>query len=78
MFERFTKAKSLESAQKIALSLLSEKGEANAQSIAAKFVEQFQLLDKPDDGRECFRSDLSAKWDAHELPIADAIHTWLP
>ena len=48
MFERFTKAKSLESAQKIALSLLSEKGEANAQSIAAKFVEQFQLLDKPD------------------------------
>jgi len=30
MFERFTKAKSLESAQKIALSLLSEKGEANA------------------------------------------------
>ncbi len=48
MFERFAKAKSLESAQKIALSLLSEKGEANAQSIAAKFVEQFQLLDKPD------------------------------
>jgi len=43
MFERFTKAKSLESAQKIALSLLSEKGEANAQSIATKFVEQFQL-----------------------------------
>jgi malonyl-CoA decarboxylase len=28
--------------------LLSEKGEANAQSIATKFVEQFQLLDKPD------------------------------
>lgn len=48
MFERFTKARSLETAQKTALNLLSEKGEANARSIASKFLEQFKLLDKAD------------------------------
>ncbi|MEY3887171.1 MAG: hypothetical protein RL650_1263 [Pseudomonadota bacterium] len=48
MFERFTKVRSLEAVQKSALNLLSEKGEANARSIASKFVEQFKLLDKPD------------------------------
>jgi malonyl-CoA decarboxylase len=46
MFERFTKAKALETAQRTALKLLSEKGEANARSIASKFIEQFKLLDK--------------------------------
>ncbi len=48
MFERFTKVRSLEAVQKSALNLLSEKGEANARSIASKFVEQFKLLDKTD------------------------------
>jgi malonyl-CoA decarboxylase len=48
MFERFTKVKSLEAAQKSALNLLSEKGEANARSIASKFIDQFKLLDKTD------------------------------
>jgi len=48
MFERFTKVKALETAQRTALKLLSERGEANARSIAAKFVEQFKLLDKPE------------------------------
>lgn len=46
MFERFTKAKALETTQRTALNLLSERGEANARSIASKFVEQFKLLDK--------------------------------
>lgn len=46
MFERFTKAKALETTQRTALKLLSEKGEANARSIASKFIEQFKLLDK--------------------------------
>ena len=48
MFERFTKVKSLEATQKSALNLLSEKGEANARSIASKFIDQFKLLDKTD------------------------------
>lgn len=48
MFERFTKVRSLEAVQKSALNLLSEKGEANARSIASKFVEQFKLLDNTD------------------------------
>ena len=46
MFERFTKASALESAQKTALSLLSERGEANARGVAGKLVNQFKLLDK--------------------------------
>ncbi len=48
MFDRFTKERALETAQKTALKLLSEKGENNARSIASKFVEQFKLLDKSD------------------------------
>lgn len=46
MFERFTKVKALETIQRTALKLLSERGEANARSIASKFVEQFKLLNK--------------------------------
>ena len=46
MFERFAQSSALENAQKTALSLLSQKGEANARSIASKFVSQFKLLDK--------------------------------
>jgi len=46
MFERFTKGRALETAQKTAFNLLSEKGEANARGIASKFVEQFKILDK--------------------------------
>ena len=46
MFERFTKAKALETTQRTALNLLSERGEANARSIASKFVAQFKLLNK--------------------------------
>jgi malonyl-CoA decarboxylase len=46
VFERFTKASALESAQKTALSLLTERGEANARGVASKLVNQFKLLDK--------------------------------
>ena len=46
MFERFTKPRALETVQRTAIKLLSEKGEANARGIASKFVEQFKLLDK--------------------------------
>ena len=46
MFEKFAKSSALENAQKTALSLLSQKGEANARSIASKFISQFKLLDK--------------------------------
>lgn len=46
MFERFMKARSLENAKKAALNLLSEKGEANAQSIAPKLLETFHALDR--------------------------------
>ena len=48
MFERFAKVKAVETAQRTAIKLLSERGEANARSIASKFVEQFKLLDKAD------------------------------
>lgn len=46
MIEKFTQSSALENAQKTALNLLSQKGEANARSIASKFVSQFKLLDK--------------------------------
>ena len=46
MFERFTKTSALESAQKTAASLMSERGEANARGVAGKLVNQFKLLDK--------------------------------
>ena len=46
MFERFTKPSALESAQKAATSLMSERGEANARGVAGKLVNQFKLLDK--------------------------------
>ena len=46
MFEKFARSSALENAQKTALSLLSQKGEANARSIASKFISQFKLLDK--------------------------------
>ena len=46
MFERFTKPRALETVQRTAIKLLSEKGEANARGIASKFVEQFKLLEK--------------------------------
>lgn len=46
MFEKFAQSSALENAQKTALSLLSQKGEANARSIASKFISQFKLLDK--------------------------------
>ena len=46
MFERFTKPSALESAQKTATSLISERGEANARGVASKLVNQFKLLDK--------------------------------
>ena len=46
MFERFTKHSALESAQKTATSLISERGEANARGVASKLVNQFKLLDK--------------------------------
>ena len=46
MFERFTKPSALESAQRTAISLTSERGEANARGIAGKLVRQFKLLDK--------------------------------
>ena len=48
MFERFTKGHALGKAQKSAISLLSERGEANARGMAAKLVDQFKLLDKAD------------------------------
>jgi len=46
VFERFTKHSALESAQKTATSLISERGEANARGVASKLVNQFKLLDK--------------------------------
>jgi len=46
VFERFTKTSALESAQKAATSLMSERGEANARGVAGKLVNQFKLLDK--------------------------------
>lgn len=46
MFEQFSQGAALENAKKTALNLLSQKGEANARSIASKFVSQFKLLDK--------------------------------
>lgn len=46
MFEQFSQGVALENAKKTALNLLSQKGEANARSIASKFVSQFKLLDK--------------------------------
>jgi len=48
VFERFTKPSALESAQKAANSLMSERGEANARGVAGKLVNQFKLLDKAD------------------------------
>ena len=46
MFERFIKGRSLETAKKTALNLLSEKGETNAQSMATKLLETFHSLDR--------------------------------
>lgn len=46
MFERFIKGRSLETAKKTALNLLSEKGETNAQSMASKVLETFHSLDR--------------------------------
>lgn len=46
MFERFIKGRSLETAKKTALNLLSEKGETNAQSMASKLLETFHGLDR--------------------------------
>jgi len=46
MFERFIKGRSLETAKKTALNLLSEKGETNAQSMASKLLETFHDLDR--------------------------------
>lgn len=46
MFERFLKGRSLETAKKTALHLLSEKGEANAQNVSAKLLETFHALDR--------------------------------
>lgn len=46
MFERFIRGRSLETAKKTALHLLSEKGEANAQKVAAKLLETFHSLDR--------------------------------
>jgi len=46
MFERFIRGRSLELAKKTALHLLSDKGEANAQNVAAKLLETFYSLDR--------------------------------
>jgi malonyl-CoA decarboxylase len=46
MFERFIRGRSLETAKKTALHLLSDKGEANAQNVAAKLLETFYSLDR--------------------------------
>ena len=46
MFERFTKGNALEMAQKSAMNLMSDRGEANARGVAGKLVDQFKLLDK--------------------------------
>jgi len=46
VLERFTKPNALESAQKTATSLISERGEANARGVAVKLLSQFKLLDK--------------------------------
>jgi malonyl-CoA decarboxylase len=46
MFERFIRGRSLETAKKTALHLLSDKGEANAQNVAAKLLETFHSLDR--------------------------------
>ncbi len=46
MFERFIRGRSLEMAKKTALHLLSEKGEANAQKVAAKLLETLHSLDR--------------------------------
>ena len=46
MFERFLKGRSLETAKKTALHLLSEKGEANAQQVSAKLLETLHALDR--------------------------------
>jgi malonyl-CoA decarboxylase len=46
MFERFIRGRSLETAKKTALHLLSDKGEANAQHVAAKLLETFYFLDR--------------------------------
>lgn len=48
MFDRLGKTGALESAQKAALSLLSERGEANARSTAGKLVDVFKLLGADD------------------------------
>ncbi len=70
MFERFTKASALESAQKSAFSLMSERGEANARGAATKLVTHFKSLDKADQLRffeflaKQFSPDPSAVLDA--------------
>ena len=48
MFESFSQKRALETLKKTALNLISEKGEANARSIASKLLVQFQSLDKPE------------------------------
>jgi len=70
VFERFTKASALESAQKSAFSLMSERGEANARGAATKLVNHFKSLDKADQLRffeflaKQFSPDPSAVLDA--------------
>ena len=46
IFERFMKGRSLDLVKKTVLSLLSEKGEANARHIAAKLLDIFHSLDR--------------------------------
>jgi hypothetical protein len=62
VFERFTKPSALESAQRTAISLTSERGEANARGIAGKLVRQFKLLDKAE---QLKFFEFLAKWFLH-------------
>lgn len=48
MFERFIKSHALDVTKKTAVNLMSDRGEANARSVAKKLVDQFKLLNKAD------------------------------
>jgi len=48
LFERFNKTSTVDSAQKAAISLLSERGESNARGMAGKLVSVFKLLEPAD------------------------------
>lgn len=48
MLERFIKSHALDVAKKTAVTLMSNRGEANARSVAKKLVDQFKLLNKAD------------------------------